>query len=957
MALCSPFQANADVGQWTSIGPSYISGEGPLGNAGVLFSVALDPTDSQTIYVSSHHTQGVFKTTDGGGSWTPITDSLPGLAIAAIAVDPSAGSRVYAALPDTGVFRSENGGADWQLLPGSPSHLTDCCDRLVIDPTNSDALYMTSLDGVYRSLDRGATWQLVYGGAQASDLIMRPTTSNILYAGIVGQGVAVTTDGGNNWILTELPTSTPGNRGLTLALSLGEPDTYAETLYALVLTNSDREILASEDGGATFSLRSADKLYRDTIGVDPMVSTRVYVSRDVGGSNTIIASDDGGVTFGGEPWGGNPGPHLDHHRFLTPGPGIIYTVCDGGIFLSTDSGKHWSFLGKGLSNVEFYDIANAPTAAKEVIGGTQDNGSIVYDGSSTVWRQFQGGDGATVAVDPTDAKTVYAMDQFAPSMTRVDLNNNSGECIACGLVCTDGNLCRNLYFQVHPTMSDILLAASEHSLWRSVSNPMCSVCPDGGLGSPTAWTAILTPQTGRILRATVDASIDLYYAGSDDGNIYAGPSGDNWQTVFTHPHGAAVSGIEVDPDDPATVYASFAGTGEGRVYRLRRSSPAPTTMDALDITQAAFALPSKFAINTVAVDRGAPLTIYAGIGCSGTGTSCGGIYRGQSVDEGKTWHWIPYNNGFPLTDVRKLEVHPSTFVMRAGTFGRSTYEVATSKSCQSNADCDDGDPCNGVETCRPEGVCRAAENEVPTADICTDAITAECTNDRATVRLDGSCSSDPEGCIASYQWTSATCGFDDAMQSKPQATCPAGTNQVALTVQDAVGASSTPDTATIKVVDTMPPVLSCSVATPVLKQNNHDMVNVGLVAAAQDQCEGTLPAAVHVFGDEDDQDSIGDGMFSPDADDLVSGTLRLRAERKGNGDGRVYLIVTDATDTSGNRGFNCCTVTVPLSSGQAALASVQHQAATAKSFCLANNGQPPPGYFVIGDGAVIGPKQ
>ena len=73
MLMSSALQAGADVGQWTSIGPSYIDDKA-LGTAGVLFSIALDPTDSQTIYVGSHHTQGVFKTTDGGGSWTSITD-------------------------------------------------------------------------------------------------------------------------------------------------------------------------------------------------------------------------------------------------------------------------------------------------------------------------------------------------------------------------------------------------------------------------------------------------------------------------------------------------------------------------------------------------------------------------------------------------------------------------------------------------------------------------------------------------------------------------------------------------------------------------------------------------------------------------------------------------------------------------------------------------------------------
>src|SRR5262245_58377819 len=101
----------------------------------------------------------------------------------------------------------------------------------------------------------------------------------------------------------------------------------------------------------------------------------------------------------------------------------------------------------------------------------------------------------------------------------------------------------------------------------------------------------------------------------------------------------------------------------------------------------------------------------------------------------------------------------------------------------------------------------------------------------------------------------------------------------------------------------------------------------------------------------------GDGNSSPDAKDIAVGSLRLRAERQGNGDGRVYLIVVEAADSTGNRGFNCCTAVVPLSHSQQAVQSAQAQAAAAQAFCLANAGMPPPGYFAVGDGPQIGPKQ
>ena len=160
---------------------------------------------------------------------------------------------------------------------------------------------------------------------------------------------------------------------------------------------------------------------------------------------------------------------------------------------------------------------------------------------------------------------------------------------------------------------------------------------------------------------------------------------------------------------------------------------------------------------------------------------------------------------------------------------------------------------------------------------------------------------------------------------------------------------------TVTVNDTQRPIVTCDVATTTLWPPNHDLINVGLSASATDNCPGTV-ISVAVFGDEDDETPTGDGTFSPDAKDIGVGTLRLRSERKGDGDGRVYLIIVTATDASGNVSRCCRTVTVTHDQSKASVASVAAQAAAAKAFCE-ENGTAPPGYFVIGDGPIIGPKQ
>ncbi|HEY0727924.1 MAG TPA: hypothetical protein VGD38_07650, partial [Pyrinomonadaceae bacterium] len=150
--------------------------------------------------------------------------------------------------------------------------------------------------------------------------------------------------------------------------------------------------------------------------------------------------------------------------------------------------------------------------------------------------------------------------------------------------------------------------------------------------------------------------------------------------------------------------------------------------------------------------------------------------------------------------------------------------------------------------------------------------------------------------------------------------------------------------------DTTPPILTSSLALTALSPPNSDLVNVGLAASANE------PAtfSVSVFGDEDDETPTAPGVInSPDAKDIAVGTLRLRSERTDAGDGRVYLVVVTATDTAGNASKACHTVVV----ARKKKGDVDAQAAAAKTFCEANNGAAPPGYFVIGDGPIIGPKQ
>lgn len=181
-----------------------------------------------------------------------------------------------------------------------------------------------------------------------------------------------------------------------------------------------------------------------------------------------------------------------------------------------------------------------------------------------------------------------------------------------------------------------------------------------------------------------------------------------------------------------------------------------------------------------------------------------------------------------------------------------------------------------------------------------------------------------------------------------------GSHVVTVTVSD--GRATASCQTTVSVVDSTAPTLTCSAARGMLWPPNHELVNVGFTSRAADACDASIVPAVQVFADEDDEEQTGDGRHSPDAKTIASGSLRLRSERKGNADGRVYLMLTQGTDDSGNTGHQCCAVTVPHSQSRKDKDDVLRQASAAVAACQAT-GAPPPGFVKVGDGPILGPKQ
>lgn len=301
VSLLAATPAAAGLGTWTTSGPGGAAPV-PIGHA-----LTVDPTTPSTLYATSYGS-GVFKSTDGGASWTAINTGLPSFLAMAVVVDPVTSSTVYVTIAPTtgsvgGAYKSTNGGADWvRVSNGLPSgafgngtEASHVYQALAIDPRNPSVLYAGSGTNpvepalVYRTQDGAASWTLVNtglaGATFAGAIAVHPTTSSVALVGTTTGGVFVTIDSGAHWM--------PLNNGLTqmftvdLAIDPRAPGT--------VFLGTISGLFKSTDGGGSWSPVNGLPPGRvNAVVVDPAKSGTVYASPSCCG---VYRSADGGATW------------------------------------------------------------------------------------------------------------------------------------------------------------------------------------------------------------------------------------------------------------------------------------------------------------------------------------------------------------------------------------------------------------------------------------------------------------------------------------------------------------------------------------------------------------------------------------------------------------------------------------------------------------------------------------
>jgi Viral BACON domain len=446
------------IGSWTPLGPTPIADEKNLGAtvqttsdfgraSGRVTSLATDPSNPNIIYLGAAG-GGVWKSADGGASWSTATDSQPSIAIGSLAVD-AAGTSIYAATGEDnasgdsqrgqGILKSIDGGTTWSVV-GQSVFAQLRIGGIVVDKATSGAserVFAATNDGLFVSTNSGSTWSQValpitpIAGQTASQRVMQVLQDSTGRFWVVASdfcqtelGNVLTSTNGTAWTTSF---TAPSGGGARIALGIGTGGTVA---YAALATCANFGNLAgiwkTGDGGTNWSPSAATPpQYFSFPGVTPLQSQGWYdnaVAVDPTNSNnavfggiTVIATGDGGASFTdiGQSYLGGV-IHPDYHALLFTGANTFYAGNDGGIWQGKETlgagsvSASWTNLNANLNTIQFY--AGSALDTSHVLGGSQDNGSPgIFPGSAAVapaWQEYLDGDGGYSAIDPTSGSTV-----------------------------------------------------------------------------------------------------------------------------------------------------------------------------------------------------------------------------------------------------------------------------------------------------------------------------------------------------------------------------------------------------------------------------------------------------------------------------------------------------------------------------------------------------------------------
>jgi photosystem II stability/assembly factor-like uncharacterized protein len=420
--------SKSSISNWESIGPFSTNVKQGQGRVNTFI---IDPNNPNTYYVGAP-AGGLWRSTDSGIHWTPLTDHLPQIGISGIAIDENNSNIIYVATGDddsrdtysVGVLKSVDGGINWNKTGLDFSVTNAITNEIYIHPDDSNIIWVSSNQGFYKSKDGGASWSknLVNN---IVDFKLKPGDPNVVYA-VSRSKFYKSTNGGDSFVL--ISTGLPETSGrFVIDVSPDNP----EVVYVLSsnIDNTFQGLYKSIDSGNNFSKTgvledlfggSTQAWYDMAITVNPEDADMVVV-----GVLDIWRSEDGGDTFiQKNRWWDYADPaytHADIH-FLRYFNKKLYAGTDGGIYESSNDADTFTDLTENLSISQYYKISTAKRNARHIVGGLQDNGGFGF--SKNIWHQYHGGDGMDCVVDPNNENIYYGFSQFGG---RLNVTFNGGQ--------------------------------------------------------------------------------------------------------------------------------------------------------------------------------------------------------------------------------------------------------------------------------------------------------------------------------------------------------------------------------------------------------------------------------------------------------------------------------------------------------------------------------------------------
>ncbi|MEM9833554.1 MAG: FlgD immunoglobulin-like domain containing protein [Bacteroidota bacterium] len=660
---------------------------------------------------------GLWKTTDGGTEWFPVTDGqLNSSSVGAVAVAPSDPDRIYLGMGEAqlrsnvmqgdGVYVSQDGGTSWQH---SGLAQTRTISRLRVHPENPDVVYAAALGdpfkpnperGIYRSRDGGQSWDKILfknDSTGACDLVIDPNNPEVLYAtlwqvyrkpwvlwsGGIGSGLYKSTDGGETWQEISrnpgLPSGVWGKATVTVS------PVNSQRVYANVEAK-EGGLYRSDDGGATWQLMNNHRdlwqraFYFLRIQADPVDAETVYVMNFI-----LMKSTDGGENF--RTIGT---PHADHHDlWIDPANNQRMIVAnDGGGTVSVNGGKSWTEQDYPTAQIYRLELTNEfPTDA---CGAQQDNTTVCvptmnarYDNPLADRELLSppytigGGESAAIANHP--AQPDIFMAGSTNLLTRYDRATGKVQDVQPYPYLVMGQPARSMkerWNWVYPVAFSPLpphrLYAGSQHLWESEDEGKTwqKISPDltradtttlGDSGGP-----LVKDQDGPEIYGTLYSiapsqhSDFTLWTGSDDGLVQlTHDRGKTWQDVTPPdlPAHSRIGAIATSRHTPGTAYVA------ARRYELGDRQPYlyRTTNYGQQWEKITTGIADGHFVHVVAEDIREPNLLYAG--------TEHGVY--VSLDQGQ--RWVPFQQNLPNVHVSGIQATDHQLII--ATHGRSFWKM------------------------------------------------------------------------------------------------------------------------------------------------------------------------------------------------------------------------------------------------------------------------------------------